>query len=416
MNDDCCYPVINKHREKEWYDPNFEKPLNEDDVDTIRLGGYDLSLIEEASEQFRQGIMNYPNVIETILEEITKQSDWKYVQPNTFPFYMPKELAEKYFKRDFEVDTRMATKKEYDKRVAYTISTINDALISHPKIVMLYSLDLGEDVGGHWCAMLLDATKNRVEIFDSMSGNNKRGYYTPFFDRLAKMILPSGVKIVHPLCVKESLQETGGFPRNTILIENMKRYGLITDERLLQKLEDANNPISKQVTETQNHFCYMWSIWYIHVRLMNGNLKTAFEIISSHPTYDPLFVIKTYAWNLVHVLGIKQITQNKMFRKHFRSVWCWTCGRLRNYECPDIKQMVSITPTQIPIGDGKNIEFGRYLIDMPKATTLNDCVTASISQLNLIPESKTSPPCKYYFDEPQTSIRRMRSSAKRTRF
>jgi hypothetical protein len=145
------------------------------------------------------------------------------------------------------------------------------------------------------------------------------GGYTVYFIQLLEDIFP-GTKPATGECIKNEVspQYTGGFPENppyTLEAEEKRRKR--EREDLLQ--ENVINDLKVQSTESQNHFCYMWAIFWVHLKVVGPSLSTILPIFKN---YDPLIFIKRYIWSLTHILKLdNKINHIELFNRHFMSIW-----------------------------------------------------------------------------------------------
>jgi hypothetical protein len=155
-----------------------------------------------------------------------------------------------------------------------------------------------------------------------------------------------------------SVQVTGGFPSNEpAMYSNMTRY-----RNLHEMFEPPDENILDQVIASQNHFCYMWAMWYISLRLHGKNIEdvlpefdksgvlsaelsnkstvTEMKKYTKHATewhnlFLPLVVIKKFIFCLMNKRGpVRDAFQTfigcdkdkpcyafEFFKAHFMSVW-----------------------------------------------------------------------------------------------
>jgi hypothetical protein len=322
--------------------PELVGPIDNDEIELICDSAYDLVLIENASELFRQVMMS-PDVIENILKHI--------VHTSSPCFALPSET--------FSIkNTAM-----YQSEVSAYREIVNLRLNQgYPCLVAVVALDLGR--AGHYGVLWYQRNTQTVEIFDSMEQGPMGSSYTKDFRRLARDIFETD-SIIHPACINldltKSLQFTGGFPEN--------RPAMLIGRRMNLKLRQA---IQRQATESQNHFCYMWSIWYIHLRLKGFNPSQVIdEIAAQH--LDPLFVIKRYIYCLVYTLGLRsQIQYPNFFDRHFPSIW--TNGVKTN----DKNRLT--------------LEFRRFRLNMRPSNNIDECLVNSLRDLGVTPEPHTPVP------------------------
>jgi len=150
------------------------------------------------------------------------------------------------------------------------VGSMNDYQVtrgSYDRAVLHISLQLGEEVGGHYGVIIKDMDK--VTIFDSMTNNSTGGYYGEEWAKVARNAFEGAYTIVFPAFTPEScLQTTGGtLPRKPTNVQ----------------LQDENS---------QDHFCYMWSILYFHLYLLNQTDRL-YELTTPA---RKLGTIKKYAW------------------------------------------------------------------------------------------------------------------------
>lgn len=288
--------------------PKIFGEIDEEEEELICHGAYDLVLIENASEIFRQIMMDGIN-IEEVLEAIVTGvgSNCVSVRSVTFPLYLPSELAQDYVddpniftprrKRNFE-----ALINSYRK----DINKLRNSGITC--IVGIIAVDL-EEAGGHYGAFIFRGGDS-VTVFDSMEVEGS-SYYSIFFDYIVYRLFD--IKPTSSGCIgKElSLQYTGGFSGH--MPYHLEGSALTQEER---------NKIAIQSTESQNHFCYMWSIWYLHLTLLGYDLSSVARVIYSH-RIDPLVIIKAYILDLTEFLGFseKMGPFKTFFLKNFPAIW-----------------------------------------------------------------------------------------------
>lgn len=376
------------------------------------VNAYDLVLIENASELFREMAQDENN-LELMLRAITKESSIDYLDSETFPLYVKKEnrsFFPDYLKNaGYYVDNmneNIEGREEFINLIRGNSKNKGDVTLEeylkwskndYENIVKIYRQKInrnakyvsviGVDIpgsGGHYAAFYYE--KNTVKLFDSMQGDidpkeapsyrkkygkriSSAGGYTVYFIQLLEDIFP-GTKPATGECIKNEVspQYTGGFPENppyTLEVEEKRRKR--ERETLLQ--ENVVNDLKVQSTESQNHFCYMWSIFWVHLKVVGPSLNT---ILPMFKKYDPLILIKRYIWSLTHILKLNNKINNiEIFNKHFMSIWSnEENGRL-------------------------TLNFGRYDIPKPKkGTHVHDAVNDAIRQVLKIPKPNTKLPKK----------------------
>jgi hypothetical protein len=357
------------------HDYPIDKVTDIEDIDLIcSHNAYDHILIEDASEIFRQVLLT-ENVIETILQNIIDQSgnnNVNYIHSETFPFYISPEIRSNYTEES-NYNSSKPMKTKYDKLLNIYQKKIYDKIKKNPRmsIITILGVDLGYS-GGHFASFYYN--NGEVYIFDSMqriegsySENIKSaGYYTPYFEQLAKDIFV-GANVMVPNCISSELtvQYTGGFPQN------------LPYKVIISKLPKKNKElISLQSTENQNHFCYLWSIWWLHLKITGYNFE---QILNNSKNLDPLIIIKRYGWCLVKNLRLFDYVEesNKLYEnfydRHFLSIW-----------------------SNVPLNDKLSINFGRYKIPTPKCANMNQAVAESIKHVDVMLENNTAVPNDLY--------------------
>lgn len=324
------------------------------------LGAYDLVLIENASQLFSNVILskdNIENIIKLIIKN-SKSSKCTSIGSLSVPYYISQKTLDAYPHADVkESDMTSQAKEKYH----YTIQ--NYVKIQKKEcIITILSLDFGEE-GGHYAAYIYSLdSKNRKKllIFDSMSKVNQPSAYAPFFIQLGQDIFGVDADILVP-CVQNiiSLQYTGGFLNNNPFhVEEAVKEGKIDEET-------AYN-LSVQSTDSQNHFCWLWSIWYIHLYLNGITLDQALKQMNKNHL-NPLIVIKRYAWSLLNLTGlINDVNHLTFFRTFFPRIWM----------APD------------PL----SLDFKPLQISFPPSKNYNDALTNSFSPAELKPVPLTPVP------------------------
>lgn len=256
-------------------------------------GAYDLALIEEASDLFASYIADKNN-LEILLQAIISHSQKIYEVLNNETF--SEELDD------------MDTEKEYKNSIKnYRESNEIDRFKKEEKnMISLIALQI-EDVG-HYAILIYNGLKKEIDLFDSMQYGTCGSHYTERFKEIASDIfqIPEENIIHMVIPMKNTPQITGGF-----------EYF----EPLYAQIENINmeKMIRIQVTESQNHYCYMWSIWYMHFRILGYDPVKILEEIRN-VKLDSLFVIKRYIFQLKKILKWK-IKKNAFFDKNFPRIW-----------------------------------------------------------------------------------------------
>lgn len=321
----------------ECQDKSFDRAgLDDGQKDLIRTGALDVVLIENAAELIRR-VMMRGNNIEKILTAVSKTKGCIMIPAQTFPEWMDVRLGLE------SVEGQNKYQNKYNLRVMQTKTIVEQLKKNHKYgcLFSIFALDLGGGAGGHWGGFYYDIQSHKLEIFDSMQVDEEGSFYTSFFRQLGTHIFGVAFKDINfssDFSFETSLQRTGGF------------------------LDDDASITESQSTESQNHFCYMWSIWFIHHKIAGIDIfDSAEEIFKNH--VDPLVVIKRYMWALIHLdldgeVLVDQIPRKyrTFFDRNFLAIW--TNDPERSFE-----------------SEGK---FNRYRIPEPIAKTVDECLTESL--------------------------------------
>lgn len=346
-------------------DPKIFGELDNDQKFFIENDALDLVLMENASELVRQVMMD-SDVIEKTLDKISRKSLGCTALPSqTFPYWYPDDGTQRYNNNNINQKDRVAFDEiVYEfKRVHLNIlknipkikrrKTTND--VYSPKcIILIVAIDLDSSGVGHYGALYYNKETDSVRVFDSMQIGFGSAY-TPCFKYIAKRIFDTD-NITVPECITSemSLQITGGFSDNYPFIspELTFRWNMLS--------ENQRRLYSSMATESQNHYCYIWSIWYLHHLLVG---KDPFESIKNIHKYnlDPLIVIKRYIWGLFTTPELKLIDKIPkkyipFFERHWGNIWT---------DSPTRKQTL-LTP------------FRAYRVSMPLCRDVNECLERSL--------------------------------------
>jgi len=358
----CCDEIFGKCGNEELI--KIDKPLEEtfpeiEEFDEVQeelmspsVGARQLIIIENASN-----IVSWTTKVGDFFEKVLKKivvdnsNTYEFLGSYAFPFKfsLKKSMIKEYkqkkieFIGDFQYEIygdRAENVHEYER----IISEIKGKKQAYPgkNFVAHIGVLLDEENMGHYG--IIFTVGDDVFMFDSMQEYDAKrkqssSVYSIFFDQVGRDIFQvQKVKTFPGLC----LQRTGGFVDEQEAKESKEEY--------LKR---------QQNTESQNHFCYFWSIWYFHLTLVYGNPEKALAKIKSDKT-DPLVVIKKYVWSILHTMfpsipslqkfildnvktssgkSISKKTANfltKFFMVHFRYIWddCDT-GNFREYAIID---------------------------------------------------------------------------------
>lgn len=362
----------------EYQDASFGE-LDDEQKYAIKKDALDLVLLENASELARLVMMEAGDGkhIERVLAAISKSNGCMTIPSQTFPIWMDpktsrKESSNPKDSEDDEIlvydDSEYTKLKDAKQIYTFKVKSIQkqvELLKRNNKkgcIFSVFALDLGKylenDLGGHYAAFYYDIETKEVDVFDSMQQSDKGSVYTPFFRQLGAHIFNVSISksnITKTKCFNKelSLQFTGGFSSNpSVMVDTSEKRLTITDKKNL----------NIQSTESQNHFCYIWSIWFIHLKLRGFDVcRVAKEL--REKKVDPLVVIKRYMWALFHLnldgtFLINEIPtkHRKFFNHNFLAVWT-----------NDPERIFKLNHT-----------FNRYAIPGQKAKTIDECLAISL--------------------------------------
>lgn len=326
----------------------------------------DLVLLENANELFRILMQEGDNNknIEKILKAIGKE--------RKHTIELPSQTFEvKQTKKENWVFTNTGDNRG---ELEDFICTCNNKIKKVENDTIIYTivgLDLGE--GGHYASLICDVEDKMIYIFDSMSGQYKEdddytiGGLDNAFKQVAKRLFIgettfTGIKALSKYKFKITsvynpyiLQPTGGFEEFT--------------SPILQPLEKSNKKLLKEIniqhTDSQNHFCYIWSIWFTQIYL-RGKIDLYDEIIKkiSDENMISLVVIKKYILGFVSMLGNTMHT--KFFNTKFKQIWS-------NHEHP------------------LENKFSLYQLTFKRSTNMKDCLNNSFIDYKLKKLPNTNP-------------------------
>ena len=346
----------------ELQDKEFES-LDQMQKDMIcKYNALDLVLLENANELFRMYMQEGENnkKIEKLLELVGKEdSNSIFLPSNSFEIMQNKKgdwlfKNTKDNKNDF-IDYILECNKK--------VKSVN----KKTKIYTIMGLDLGE--GGHYSGMVCDIEDGNIHVFDSMTGyyNDEytlSGIHKLFMLMAKKLFIGEGVYTglkalkkyklkVNEVSPDYILQPTGGFEEFTAPILEK-----LNNKRLLKI-------INIQHTESQNHFCYIWSTWFIHIYLI-GKLDLFKEYVERIKTERmiPLVVIKKYIMGIVELLDGK-VKYKAFYNRRFAEIWS-------NHENP------------------LENNYSLYGIKHKKCKTINECLENSLKDHELRRKESTS--------------------------
>ena len=339
-------------------DPN----LDEGEIDLIcKYNALDLVLIEEANELFRKCMVD-----EFLGEEKTTLVEHVYTQMcgHYNKFCLP---MTQFRVNNNDMKSVLKNNKNILKQYKEYIKDLQEDNLFGMIDFNLY--DSTGELGGHFICFY--KTKDEIILFNSMSDDDEKGdsLYLTGLKYILNEVFPEtsegrpkgslrefpNVKKYNRLVNKDYyLQETGGF------IDNIPRNLLLTSG--IRKLKDIPRHIVIQSTESQNHFCYMWCLWFVNFICVHkgGNTfdyfnKKYMEITNDLliNNIDPLIVIKRYILNIINMYPIHfdssfvekyqekyNITLSseftEFFNQHFPLVWKHRTDRI--YEKLDVSK------------------------------------------------------------------------------
>lgn len=272
------------------------------------IGSERLVLIEESSEILSR-IKDLDGFIEIIFERIIEEnkSDFTILGSYTMPYVLRKtDIVWKDFDEVFYKDDKSINK--YISKIEDIRSKFKDRSILH----------IGADltIGGHYGIIIF--LEGKAIVFDSMQFNGLSSY-TRFFTQIALDV--ADITIDDIIILKTPDRETcpqftGGFITTP---ENNKDY--------IVKIQDV---------DSQNHFCYFWSILYFHIFITKGmeGIENVFNNLRDDCIL-PLTCIKRYIWSVVNsyyntdkfiIQLFSQVYDEpkivyQYFKLYFRQIW-----------------------------------------------------------------------------------------------
>lgn len=183
-----------------------------------------------------------------------------------------------------------------DEKDLYQIINLKSKIKESNDFVCLIALELDNNMGGHYGVFF--RLNGIYYFFDSMqdlSRNNNSYYTSTFFEIVYRSIdvdykiietneyrdiEPKG--IVNIIRTNKDLQITGGFVKQTLNIKNPKHFKFHINE------------------DSQNHFCYMWSIMIYHYAIIHKNAFSG--NVEMKLIEHPLCHIKRYCYNILQFI------------------------------------------------------------------------------------------------------------------
>jgi len=284
--ENCCGVIFNKPcsdaQMKKLFTPlevSFPKIFGEfdDQQHTLENIAPPVNLLENAAD-FVRCMKEQPNFLENIINKIIddNKSDFIFLGSETFPFLL-KEKTHKYIATDYGKDYDTGEPEEqYENAEAEQKDKYDNAVMTvkqnFQKGKNKYMLHIGGDFGiqgGHY-AVVIQNGKDLI-LYDSMQIQGF-SFYSPFFLQVAFDVFGKMPSILpHESCP----QPTGGF------------------------VQDDQGDYALQDIDSQNHYCYMWAIWYFHIFVVKGLPGVKKEFKKMKNTRIHLVYIKKYIWSLL---------------------------------------------------------------------------------------------------------------------
>jgi hypothetical protein len=233
-----------------------------------------VNVLENAAD-FIRCMKEQPNFLENIIHKIIddNKSDFIFLGSETVPLLIKEDTHKIGYKYNYE---RGSLAQQY-KFAADKLRDSYDLAVARAKQKLQkgkdrYILHIGGDFGkhgGHYAIAIMDGRD--LILYDSMQ-KNSGSYYTPFFTQVAQDVFG---KMPFPIPHKACAQPTGGF------------------------VVDEDDEYALQNIDSQNHYCFMWAIWYFHIVVTKGlgGVTKVFEDMRG--TRISLVYIKKYIWSII---------------------------------------------------------------------------------------------------------------------
>lgn len=313
-----------------------------------KYGALDLILLENANELFRRFMLEgEEDNIEKLLEKFKEEnSNSLFLRSDTVEIKQIEPEGKESYWAIKDTKTNDKTIKQY---ITDTVKKIKESDINSESVIYtIFGLNLV--AGGHYGSIVCDLKLMKVFVFDSMTGESEYGGIVSgsheIFIEIAKLIfnnervkkaimdkLKKSIKLerliksifkkrmdklksinfkFEPVKIGYILQPTGGFE------------DFISPD--LESIEDKElqMEINIQHSESQNHFCYIWSCLFCNIYLRGKmQLLNKFLLILSSLNIIPLAVIKMYILGFVPLLENEttSIEHKEFFNKHFPRIW-----------------------------------------------------------------------------------------------
>lgn len=271
--------------------PNIFNKLDKEQILLINSGAKGLVLVENASDIISK-MKDMDGFIENIIKHIIEenQENFMFLGSHTISAVIKEKWLNKY--PDTDCDMKYGKNKmsrEYDD----IIKSIKPTEIPEKAIIHIAVFLKGNI--GHYGIIIKN--NNKVIVFDSMQKNGK-SEYSAFFCQFAEDIFNIEPSILMDPSNETCPQPTGGFV-NEIDGETKESY--------LYRIQEVNS---------QDHFCYFWSIWYFHIFIKYGEvgIQHIFNFLHEK-SIPPLVVIKRYIWSILHYIYSTDEDLKKIFRE-----------------------------------------------------------------------------------------------------
>ena len=307
-----------------------EKYGNMDEVQKELICEYnalDLILLENANEIFRQFMIESDEGnIEELLDMFKEEnSNSIFLRSDTVDIKENKEY-------DWSVKTTQKNKKTIETYIQNAVYKINKSKIINDDTVIYTIFGLNLVAGGHYGGIVCDLGLKKVYIFDSMSGNfgydEMKATTEPCFLYVAEKIF-NNTRIKNALKKKLDIDNEINFEFEFVNISYILQptggfTEIIAPDLEFMEDEDIQMKINIQHSESQNHFCYIWSCLFCHMYL-RGKLEIFNTFLKKCELLEivPLVIIKIYILGFVTLLESDTNTlENKtFFYKHFPRIW-----------------------------------------------------------------------------------------------
>jgi len=321
---------------------------------------YDLVLIENASEIAKDDILqpNLENIMKKICEEF---DDCVYLDSDTFALDKYDRFVNYNYVKDYAKrhNKKLKCKGKYIMTVLAIDLTTYDP--NNPdKEVM--------SQGGHYGGFIKHPN-GTLYVYDSM----KSSLYSDKFEEIGKTIFsPKLIAINACINPRTFLQPTGGFPNEMDPMTKKAFRNYVFDNGI--NPDHPNTLIQAQalkiqVPESQDHFCFIWSLWLICANLMNADVN-----FIAQQNLVPLLVIKRFIWTLINMLGIrnaKDIYRQQLYDEYFPQAWLRTSNNLVD------------TSSFAPF---------RYTDNSISTSSIRECMEYSVSKPVLVKLPRQQPP------------------------